>query len=148
MSVAPSATASSVSAVADSLWLFPNFPGGWGVGDHPPLPGHDAARDRRTGSQPNSRYHRHSERQNHGKGGPRGYDAAKKVKGRKRHIGVDTSGFLLGVIVHAANIQDAEGAWDLLKRLKSLYCWLRVIFADSSYNRLTVLLACFLLGLR
>jgi len=52
------------------------------------------------------------------------------------------------VVVHAANIQDAEGAWDLLKRLKLLYCWLRVIFADSSYNRRAVLLACFLLGLR
>jgi len=52
------------------------------------------------------------------------------------------------VVVHAANVQDAEGAWDLLKRLKLLYCWLRVIFADSSYNRLAVLLACFLLGLR
>ncbi len=52
------------------------------------------------------------------------------------------------MVVHAANIQDAEGAWDLLKRLKLLYCWLRVVFADSSYNRLAVLLACFLLGLR
>ena len=49
--------------------------------------------------------------------------------------------------MHAADIQDAEGAWDLLKRLKPLYCWLRVVFADSSYDRLAVLLACFLLGL-
>ena len=125
------------------------------MGDHPPLPGHDAARDRRSGGQPNSRHHRHSKRQNHGKGGPRGYDAAKKVKGRKRHIGVDTSGFLLGVIVHAAGpsgnakryIQDADSAWDLLKKIKGLYCWLKVVFADSIYNRLPVLLACFLLGL-
>lgn len=54
---------------------------------------------------------------------------------------------MLGVVVHAANIQDAEGAWDLLKCLKPLYCWLRVVFADSSYDRLAVLIACFLLGL-
>jgi len=40
-------------------------------------------------------------------GGPRGYDAAKKVNGRKRHIAVDTQGLLLGVFVHVAAIQDA-----------------------------------------
>jgi putative transposase len=82
------------------------------------------------------------------KGGPRGYDAAKEVKGRKRHLAVDTSGLLLGVTVHAADIQDADSAWDLLRRLKPLSCWLKVVFADSIYNRLTALLACFLFGLR
>ncbi len=46
-------------------------------------------------------------------GGPRGYDAAKKVTGRKRHIAVDTQGLLLGVVVHAASIQDADGAGGL-----------------------------------
>lgn len=80
-------------------------------------------------------------------GGPRGYDAAKKVKGRKRHIAVDTSGLLLGVIVHAADIQDANSAWDLLKRIKPLSCWLETVFADSIYDRLAVVLACLLLGL-
>ena len=145
--MAAPATAAQFSAVAYSVRLFPRLPECRSVGDHPPLPGHDAARDRRTGSQPDSRYHRHPERQDHRKRGPRGYDAAKKVKGRKRHIGVDTSGFLLGVLVHAANIQDADSAWDLLKKIKHLYCWLQVVFADSIYNRLPVLLACFLLGL-
>ena len=125
------------------------------MGDHPPFPGHDVARDRGSGGQPDGCHHRHPERQDHGKGGPRGYDAAKKVKGRKRHIGVDTSGFLLGVLVHAAGpsgnakryIQDADSAWELLKKIKHLYCWLKVVFADTIYNRLPVLLACFLLGL-
>jgi putative transposase len=69
------------------------------------------------------------------------------VKGRKRHIAVDTSGLLLGVLVHAADIQDADSAWELLERIKRLYCWLEAIFADSIYDRLAVLLACFLLGL-
>jgi putative transposase len=69
------------------------------------------------------------------------------VKGRKRHVAVDSSGLLLGVVVHAADIQDADGAGDLLRRLKRLYPWLRVVFADSVYDRLTALLACFLLGL-
>ncbi|MFL5337479.1 MAG: transposase [Geminicoccaceae bacterium] len=58
-------------------------------------------------------------------GGPRGWDAAKKVKGRKRHVAVDTQGLLLGVVVHAASIQDADGAGERLRRLKPLYCWLR-----------------------
>ncbi len=79
-------------------------------------------------------------------GGPRGYDAAKKVKGRKRHIAVDTQGLLLGVAVQVASLQDADGAGELLRRLKLLYCWLRAVFADSAYNRVSALLACFLLG--
>jgi putative transposase len=69
------------------------------------------------------------------------------VKGRKRHVAVDTSGLLLGVVVHAADVQDADGAGDLLRRLKRLYPWLRVVFADGVYDRLAALLACFLLGL-
>lgn len=69
------------------------------------------------------------------------------MKGRKRHIAVDTSGLLLGVLVHAADIQDADGACDLLRRIKALYCWLEVVFADSAYNRLSLMLVCFLLGL-
>src|SRR4051812_45836404 len=40
-------------------------------------------------------------------GGPRGWDAAKRLKGRKRHIAVDADGLLLGILVHAADIQDA-----------------------------------------
>jgi putative transposase len=80
-------------------------------------------------------------------GGPRGWDAAKRLKGRKRHIAVDTDGLLLGVVVHAADIQDADGLPGLLKRVKPLYPWLRAVFADSVYNRLAALLACFLAGL-
>ena len=49
--------------------------------------------------------------------------------------------------MHAANIQDADGAGDLLRRLKRLYPRLKVVFADSAYDRLAALLACFLLGL-
>jgi putative transposase len=80
-------------------------------------------------------------------GGPRGWDAAKRLKGRKRHVAVDTDGLLLGILVHAADIQDADGLGDLLKRVKPLYNWLRAVFADSIYNRLAALLACFLFGL-
>ena len=53
-------------------------------------------------------------------GGPRGWDAAKRLKGRQRHIAVDRDGLLLGILVHAADIQDADSLGDLLKRLKPL----------------------------
>ena len=66
-------------------------------------------------------------------GGPRGYDAAKKIKGRKRHIVTDTQGNLVGLVVHEASIQDRDGAPCVLAAIRSLYPWLRHIFADGGY---------------
>jgi transposase len=76
-------------------------------------------------------------------GGPRGYDAAKKIKGCKRHILTDTGGLLLAAQVHTADIQDCDGAVPLLTSIRSLYVWLRHVFADSAYaaNKLTEALA-------
>ena len=67
------------------------------------------------------------------KGGPRGYDAGKRVTGRKRHIVVDTMGLLLAVVVHAANIQDRDGAKLVLAKLLGRFPRLRVIWADAGY---------------
>ena len=66
-------------------------------------------------------------------GGPRGYDAGKKIKGRKRHIVTDTQGNLVGLVVHEASIQDRDGAPSVLASIRSLYPWLRHIFADGGY---------------
>ena len=66
-------------------------------------------------------------------GGPRGYDAGKKIKGRKRHIVTDTQGNLVGLVVHEAGIQDRDGASCVLASIRSLYPWLRHIFADGGY---------------
>ena len=66
-------------------------------------------------------------------GGISGYDAGKKIKGRKRHIITDTLGFLIFVLVHGANIQDRDGAPDLLKAIRFRCPWLRHIFADGGY---------------
>src|SRR5674476_893950 len=66
-------------------------------------------------------------------GGPRGFDAGKKIKGRKRHIVTDTEGNLVGLQVHTADIQDRDGAVDLLASIRHLYPWLRHIFADGGY---------------
>jgi putative transposase len=67
-------------------------------------------------------------------GGPRGFDAAKRVKGRKRHIVTDTQGFLLALLVHTANIQDNHGAVPLLKAARGSFPKLRHIFADRVYR--------------
>jgi putative transposase len=67
-------------------------------------------------------------------GGPRGYDAGKRVYGRKRHIVTDTNGLLLAVHVHPANVQDVHGAVPLLERLRHRFPTLRHVFADRIYR--------------
>jgi len=62
-------------------------------------------------------------------GGVRGYDAGKRIKGRKRHIVTDTIGLLVGLAVHGADVQDRDGAPDLLKSIAIAYPLLRHIFA-------------------
>ena len=66
-------------------------------------------------------------------GGPCGYDAAKKIKGRKQHILTDTCGFLIFILVHTADIQDRDGAVDVLKAVQKRFPWLRNVFADGGY---------------
>lgn len=68
-------------------------------------------------------------------GNHRGYDAGKKLQGRKRHIAVDTLGLVWAVAVHAASIQDQAGVWLVLLKLEPLRRRLKVIFADSAYGR-------------
>jgi transposase len=64
-------------------------------------------------------------------GGPRGYDAGKKVKGRKRHVLTDINGFLVKAVVHPADVQDRDGAPAVLKAARRLYP--RHVFADGGY---------------
>ena len=66
-------------------------------------------------------------------GGLRGYDAGKKIKGRKRHIVVDTLGLMFGLSVHSADIQDRDGAADVLGSIRHSCPWLRHVFADGGY---------------
>ena len=66
-------------------------------------------------------------------GGPRGYDAGKKIKGRKRHLLTDTIGLPVAMIVHPADVQDRDGAPDLLARMRDAFPWLRHVFADGGY---------------
>jgi putative transposase len=67
-------------------------------------------------------------------GGPRGFDAAKRVKGRKRHLATDTLGLPLAAQVHPANVQDNHGAVPLLNALGRTFPKLRHVFADRVYR--------------
>ena len=64
-------------------------------------------------------------------GGVSGYDAGKKVKGRKRHITTDTQGNVLCVMVHSAGIQDRDGAVDLIAMVRDAFPTLKLLFADG-----------------
>ena len=67
-------------------------------------------------------------------GGKRGYDAGKKIKGRKRHIVTDTLGLLLSCIVHSADIQDRDGAPITIDEVLGRFPSLRHFFADGGYR--------------
>jgi putative transposase len=66
-------------------------------------------------------------------GGPRGFDAGKKIKGRTRNILTDTRDLLVGAIVLAADLQDRDGAPQLLQSIHAAFPWLRHLFANSAY---------------
>jgi putative transposase len=73
------------------------------------------------------------EREKHGKRRPSGYDAGKKIKGRKRHILTDTEGNLVHAVVHTADIQDRDGAPLGWPKIIRRFPWLRHVFADGGY---------------
>src|SRR6185295_5142648 len=110
---------------------------GWHFGAYPSRALRCSARAGRTGSQPDGSDHRLADRKGCSKRGalldPSGYDAGKKVKGRKRHILVDTLGLLLSVVVHPADVQDRDGAFHLLRRARRMFPFIERIFADGGY---------------
>lgn len=65
----------------------------------------------------------------------RGYDAGKKITGRKRHIAVDTDGRLLMVNLTTADISDSAGAQAILDAIRKRWPWLKHLFADGAYDR-------------
>ena len=66
-------------------------------------------------------------------GGPRGYDAGKKIKGRKLHIVTDTEGNLVHAVIHPADVQDRDGAPLVMAEIIRRHPWLRHVFADGGY---------------
>ena len=72
-----------------------------------------------------------------GHGGPVGYDAGKRIKGRKRHLLVDTLGLVLGVAVTPANTTERDGAQMVLGRVLGWFTWLRILWVDGGYTGAT-----------
>lgn len=66
-------------------------------------------------------------------GGVSGYDAGKKIKGRKRHIVTDTQGNLLAGLVHTADIQDRDGAVGVIEDMRASFPRVACLFADGGY---------------
>lgn len=66
-------------------------------------------------------------------GGPRGFDAAKKIKGRKRHLAVDTLGLPIECQITVANIQDRDALAPLLREVHAKSPWVKVSFVDGGY---------------
>src|SRR6202158_5700687 len=91
-----------------------------------------------TRGQPHRLHYRQPEREKRRKRGacmdPHGFDAGKLIKGKKRHILVDTLGLLLHAIVHSAGIQDRDGGIALLETLCDRFPFLQQLFADSAYQ--------------
>lgn len=74
-------------------------------------------------------------------GGPRDYEAGKKIKGRKRHAMVDTDGRTLELLVHPADVQDRDGAVPLLKMSRGRHPFVKLTYADSAYASARVAMA-------
>ena len=68
-----------------------------------------------------------------------GYDAAKKTKGRKRHIAVDADGRLLMVNLTTADLSDSAGAQAILDAIRTRWPWVKHLFADAAYDRLKLM---------
>ena len=66
-------------------------------------------------------------------GGVCGFDAGKKINGRKRHIVTDTLGLMVGLVVHGANVQDRDGSPEVLKSIRARWPWPRHVFEDGGY---------------
>jgi transposase len=69
----------------------------------------------------------------------RGFDAGKKIVGRKRHIAVDTDGRLLMVNLTTADISDSAGAQTILDGIRRRWPWVKHLFADGAYDRLKLM---------
>jgi transposase len=65
--------------------------------------------------------------------GERGYDAGKKIKGRKRHLAVDTLGLVLAMMITSAATQDRDAAKTLIGSLVKMFGRLQIIWADGGY---------------
>ncbi len=121
-----------VSALASVSLLLCPLASQWGLGATQSRSGWQGARAQRKKKAPTAAIIDSQSVKMASQPGERGFDAGKKIMGRKRHILVDTLGLILGVVVHPANVQDRDGA-KLLRPWLLFYGWLRTVFVDGGY---------------
>jgi putative transposase len=122
--------------LAQRLPLLQRVPLGWHLGEDACCPARAAEDSSQQESSAQRRHRRDSQSvKTTGVGGEqRGYDGGKKVKGRKRHLLVDTEGFVLKAKVHSAKVMDYEGIKELLDRIKGTFPRLSHLWVDGGYN--------------
>src|SRR6266581_9170493 len=123
--------AAGVSPLVDGVELLPHLAQQWHLEAHAYGTARSRARETRARADAQRYHHRQPIGENESKRGRRGYDGGKRVKGRKRHVLVDTMGLIAGVLVHEANIQDHDGGKELLWPLKGCLPRLQLIWAVS-----------------
>ena len=121
--------AQGLRSLAHGPSLLPDLAPGWDVAEDSRRPPPEGSCPRRPKAHPFRSDHRQPVGEDRGKRGA----AGKKIKGRKRHIVVDTLGLILVLVVHAANIQDRDGAKLVLAKLVGKFPRLKRIWADGGY---------------
>jgi transposase len=121
------------ASVAHRVLLFHGVASEWALGEDSRHAEGQAALEKRKKKAPTAAILDSQSVKTSNHGGVRGYDAGKKVMGRKRHLLVDTLGLILHVVVHPASVQDRDGARLVLPILLERFGWLRCIFADGGY---------------
>ena len=121
------------AAVGDGLVVVPGVAAGRNLGADQRRAARAGAGPGRAPPDPERGDPRQPVGQDHRKGGPRGYDGGKKVTGRKRHLLVDTEGFVLKARVHPADEPDGEGARPLLVGLARVFPRLELVWVDGGY---------------
>src|ERR1700730_15655440 len=130
------------AAEKHAVWLFRPLELGWHAGSHSSRALCEVPGSHGSCSEPGGLRHRQPEREERGKRGDcidrGGYDAGKKIKGKKRHILVDTLGLLLHAVVHPGDIQDRDGGVLVLSTLFGLYPFLQLTadIKGQSFKRL------------
>src|SRR5215472_305780 len=124
-----------ISPLVDGLELFPCLAQYWRLATDDDGAARAGAAEDGTGTDAERGDHRQSDGEDDAKGGARGYDGGKRIKGRKRHLLVDTQGLIIQVLVHQAGLQDHAGGKLLLWPLRGRLPRMQLIWADSAYTK-------------
>jgi len=126
------------AAAQHAAWLLHALGVGRHAGADPSRALRALPRAGRARGQPDGGDHRQPEREGRGKGGPwidpHGYDGGKRIKGRKRHLLVDTLGLMPHAVVHSAGLQDRDGGVLVMATLFGMFPFLRKLYADAGYQ--------------